>query len=105
MPERSVTFGEYIASTRKSKSMSQKDLAINLEISPQYLNDIEHDKRTPSAPQLIDKLASILDLKPEYLYYLAGRMPEEVKNKKLDEKSFTQAWHAFRRETEGKKLK
>jgi transcriptional regulator with XRE-family HTH domain len=103
MSQKTITFGEYISYTRKLKNISQKDLATNLEISPQYLNDIEHDKRTPSAPQLIDKFASTLDLKPEYLYYLAGRIPEEDKKKKLDEKSFTQGWHAFRKEIGGKK--
>jgi transcriptional regulator with XRE-family HTH domain len=96
MAENNLSFGEYISKVRKSMNKSQKELAIELGISPQYLNDIEHDKRTPSSSLLIDNLAMNLKLRSEYLYYLAGRMPEDFKRKKLDEESFNKAWVAFR---------
>ena len=47
------TFGRIIAEARKGLGISQKDLAAKTRkedgtpISPQYLNDIEHDRRDP----------------------------------------------------------
>jgi hypothetical protein len=49
------SFGGAIASGPKAKSMSQKELAAKIvkedgqPITPQYLNDIEHDRRSPSS--------------------------------------------------------
>ncbi len=50
-----MTFGLAIAKARKAKGLSQKELAALVvkdeeggAISPQYLNDIEHDRRSPT---------------------------------------------------------
>ena len=59
MSENENTFGKEIARLRKKLSMSQKDLADlvlkedNTHITPQYLNDIEHDRRNPSSDSII----------------------------------------------------
>ena len=51
------SFGSAIASGRKKKGLSQKKLAAKITkedgeaITPQYLNDIEHDRRKPSSDQ------------------------------------------------------
>lgn len=100
--DKTVSFGSYIANTRKSKDMSQRELAGKLDISPQYLNDIEHDKRSPTSPQLIEQIAATLEVSADYLSYLAGRIPEEVKDKKLDPGTFAKAMLAFRKATEKK---
>ncbi|ACM18951.1 helix-turn-helix transcriptional regulator, XRE family [Geotalea daltonii FRC-32] len=102
MQSKNVSFGTYIAEVRKAKTMSQKEVAAKLDISPQYLNDIEHDKRSPSSPQLIDLLATTLEISADYLSYLAGRIPEEVKERKLDPVTFEKAMVAFRKATEKK---
>ena len=82
-----MTFGEKIAATRKAVGLSQKDLAAKVRkadgksISAQYLNDIEHDRRSPSSPEIIDQLAKALDLEPEVLYFWGGTLPRySVKN-------------------------
>ncbi len=95
--QKNVSFGTFIAETRKLKSQSQKELAAQLSISPQYLNDIEHDNRSPSSPQLIEQIAIALQMDPEYLSYLAGRIPEVVKEQKLDQATFQKAMVAFRK--------
>lgn len=100
--EKTVSFGTYIADTRKSKELSQRELAAKLDISPQYLNDIEHNKRFPSSPQLIALIATTLEVSADYLSYLAGRIPEEDKDKKLDPATFDRAMLAFRNATEKK---
>src|SRR5437867_850881 len=57
-----MTFGGAIREARRVLGVSQKDLAAQLKkedgtpISPQYLNDIELDRRLPP-PYLIEQLA------------------------------------------------
>ncbi len=92
-----MTLGSAISEARKKKKLSQKQLADLLKISPQYLNDIERDRRNPSSDEMISQLASNLDLKSDYLHYLNGRFPEAERNAKVDPKQFEKALTAFRK--------
>lgn len=99
-----VTFGAYISEARKRKGLSQKELALLVRreeddkcISPQYLNDIEHDRRSPSSDHLIQQFAAALDLKVDYLHYLAGNFPEEIRKRHLSEDQVEKAFMAFRK--------
>lgn len=98
------TFGKVISEQRKLKQMSQKDLAAlvkredGVAISPQYLNDIEHDRRNPSSDHLVRQLAQILGLKTDYLYFLAGKFPTDVMGKAATPDRVERAMVAFRRE-------
>ncbi len=76
-----ATFRRVVANTRKEKGLSQKELAARIKredgapISSQYLNDIEHDRRSPSSDQLVKQFAEVLDIDLDYLYYLAPPLP------------------------------
>ena len=76
--------GMTIAQARKAKLLSQKELAARITkedgsaISPQYVNDIERDRRTPSH-FVIEKLATVLNLDKDSLCALAGVVPEDMK--------------------------
>ena len=89
------TFGGAISEARKAKGWALKDLASRVlredkeAISLQYLNDIEHDRRSPSSDRMVQQFA-------DALYYLAGRFPEDVRDKKLSEKQVAEAMVAFR---------
>ena len=91
-----MSFGGKVAEERKKLQMSQKELATKVEISPQYLNDIEHGKRNPDSDVLIEKLAKALRIDAAILYYLARRLPPDVKPGVPDEK-VVEAYAAFRR--------
>jgi transcriptional regulator with XRE-family HTH domain len=97
------TFGKYISEIRKRKGMSQKQLADLIQreeggsISPQYLNDIEHDRRSPSSDHMIHQFAGILKVSANYLYYLAGRMPAEVRRVNAPPNQVDKWVSAFRR--------
>ena len=75
--------GMTIAQARKAKLLSQKELAARITkedgsaISPQYVNDIERDRRTPSH-FVIEKLATVLNLDKDSLCLLAGVVPEDL---------------------------
>ena len=96
------TFGSAISKARKANEWALKDLASRIlredgePISLQYLNDIEHDRRSPSSDRMVQQFAEALDLNQDWLYYLAGRFPEWVRKRKLSEKQIAEAMVAFR---------
>ena len=102
------TFGQIIAEARKGAGLSQKDLAAKLQkedgetISPQYLNDIEHDRRNAPSEHLLDQLADLLALPAEYLYYWAGQWPENIREIEGPPEQVERAFQAFRKEMERK---
>lgn len=97
------TFGRTVLETRKDLGLSQKELAAHIKredgtpISPQYLNDIEHDRRSPTGQHLIEQLAKVLRLEADYLSFLAGQFPADVRRQTPDPERFADAWQAFRR--------
>lgn len=104
------TFGSFIANARKKLGFSQKQLSEKIlredgeSISPQYLNDIERDRRSPTSDHMINEFSKVLKLDSDYLHYLNGRFPEQERKEKLTSQQFAEAMIAFRR-TEGKKKK
>ena len=96
------TFGGAISDARKAKGWALKDLAAKVlredegPISPQYLNDIEHDRRSPSSDRMVQQFAEVLDINQDWLYYLAGRFPKNVRDEKLTEQQVAEKMLAFR---------
>ena len=109
MADEHQTFGTYISDTRKKKGLSQKQLAELIEreeggaISPQYLNDIEHDRRSPSSDHMIQQFARVLNVGADYLDYLAGRVPADVRQANLPPRTVEQSFAAFRRTAPAKR--
>jgi transcriptional regulator with XRE-family HTH domain len=91
-----MTFGRFIAEARSKIDMTQKNLAGDVMISPQYLNDIERDRRTPSSDHLVQQFANALSLDADYLHYLNGRFPEQERKQQLTEQQFKRRILAFR---------
>jgi len=98
-----MTFGQAIAEGRRKAGLTQRDLAGRVKkedgrpISAQYLNDIEHDRRSPAADALIGQFAMVLGLSTEYLYYLAGALPYDLRGKVVGEEQVVAAYTAFRK--------
>jgi transcriptional regulator with XRE-family HTH domain len=99
-----VTFGQAIAAERKKRGWRRKDLAARIvkadgtSISPQYLDDIERDRRNPPAEDLLEQIAAALDLESDYLYYLAGRIPPGDRDGDYPQEKILAAFVAFREE-------
>lgn len=70
-------FGKQIRQARKDKGYSQRDLAKLVGLDFTYLSKLEND-RADYAPKedVIRNLAEHLELDPEELIFLAGRIPE-----------------------------
>ena len=105
MGDEQHTLGTYISAVRKKAGLSQKQLAELIEredggsISPQYLNDIEHDRRSPSSDHMLQEFARVLKVSADYLYYLAGRVPADVRSANLPPKKVEASFAVFRRTT------
>lgn len=98
------SLGHLIAQARKRQQISQKELASRIEredgitISPQYLNDIEHGRRSPG-DHVLQQLAKTLGMESdlEYMYYLIGKWPASLKHLSMDADAFKEAMRVFRR--------
>lgn len=95
-----MTFGRYVSESRKEKDLSQKQLAELVKredqsISPQYLNDIEHDRRVP-ATEVIQKMAEVLGVDVDYLHYLAKKWPADLSEATLGPDQVRSLMFAFR---------
>jgi transcriptional regulator with XRE-family HTH domain len=96
------TFGQCISIARKAKGWSQKELASKIiredgnAISPQYLNDIEHDRRSPTSDHMVNQFVVILEIDSNWLYYLAGRFPDYIRERKYTRHELNELMMAFR---------
>ncbi len=99
------TFGSVVSAQRKELKLNQKELAARVlkedgsSITPQYLNDIEHDRRSPTTDHMVGALAEALGLKADYLFILAGKVPPAEVRLAASAKpeQVNQAMAAFRR--------
>jgi transcriptional regulator with XRE-family HTH domain len=97
-----VEFGKYIATKRKEMSISLKDLAVQIKkedgspITPQYLNDIERGRRNPPSESMIRQLGIALEIPPDILFHLAGKVPDDI-GKNHPPESIQAAYKAFRK--------
>ena len=104
-----ATFGEEIRKARIAKGLSLREVAESItkdtepgrepeQISLQYLNDMEHGRRNPPSDKVIGQLAKKLDLKKDYLVFLAGRLPSDVRDARVSPEKVEKAFAAFRKD-------
>jgi transcriptional regulator with XRE-family HTH domain len=102
------TFGQVLSAARRAAGLSQRELAARIlkedgePISPQYLNDLERDRRNPPASHFLKQFAEVLNLPEEYLDFVAGQLPEDLRNSGSYAPDQVQAaFRAFRRSLRG----
>jgi transcriptional regulator with XRE-family HTH domain len=78
--------GDVLRDARREQGWSLKELGEKLEsprskggLSPQYLNDLEHGRRTPSE-DILKQLATVFKLEVETLRALAKRTSPDVED-------------------------
>jgi transcriptional regulator with XRE-family HTH domain len=98
-----LSFGHILSDARRRAGLSQRELAARISkedgepISPQYLNDLERDRRNPPGRHLLKQFASTLDLPEDYLDFVAGQLPEDLRSGSYAPDQVQAAFHAFRR--------
>src|SRR5258706_14714156 len=91
-----LTLGTLIGLYRRSLGLSEKTLAERLGISPQYLNDIEMERRTPHKPELIDKLSAELGVSADIFYFCIGKLPPDINEDYHSPDAIVAAFNAMR---------
>ena len=76
------TFGKEVLAAIVQQGYTNKEVAIAIDISPQYLGDLVMNRRTPS-DEVLDKLTKHLRLNRNYAYYLVNRYPPEIRCKDI----------------------
>lgn len=100
-----MTFGSIIVRERRKAGLNQKELAAYIlkedgkPISAPYLNEIEHDRRTPTSDYLIEEFARVLKIEPQLLYFLARKIPAyDITLTQSEDTRVMNAFRAFERE-------
>jgi transcriptional regulator with XRE-family HTH domain len=102
-----ATFGQVLSAARRRAGLSQRELAARIRkedgepISPQYLNDLERDRRNPPASHFLNQLAAVLELPEEYLDFVAGQLPADLRQGRYAPDQVQAAFSAFRRTLRG----
>ena len=88
------TFGNVISAAIATQNVTQKLAAERIGITPAYMNDLMRDRRLPS-DVVIEKLAEVLGVNVDYLYYKAGKFPKSAYSGELNEAAFVRKMAAF----------
>lgn len=72
------TFVNNLRFYRKKKGFSQEKLSFEIGKSIAYINQIENKDTWPQ-PEIIDRIAKVLDIEPSILFEETG-CPENIKN-------------------------
>lgn len=98
-----MTFGRVLREARERARRKQKEVAALVRkengepLTAQYLNDIEHDRRNPPPPYIIEQLAAAVEIAPDILYYWAGEIPKDLRGIQTDPELVIKAYRSLRK--------
>ncbi len=73
------TFGQTLRELRRSKNVSQRELAQKVGVDFSYISKVENDRLPPPAADTIVKICKELGAPPNELLASTGKMPTDVK--------------------------
>ncbi len=82
------TFGQRIKKRRRVLGLTQRQVADKLEIDFTYLSKLENDHGEPAGEKTVRKLAEALEDDEEELLALAGKVPEQLRDRAQQDVAF-----------------
>lgn len=76
-------------------NMTQRDLAKQIGMSPQYLSDIIQGKRIPPDRWVL-RFSEILNIPSDYLFFMLGSVPTDIQVMDLEIGQVMKGWASFR---------
>ena len=73
------TFGQSLRELRRSKGVSQRELAGRVGVDFSYISKVENDRLPPPAADTIVKICEALGVAPEELLASTGKMPSPLR--------------------------
>jgi len=77
--------GEYIASLRKEKGLSVRQLAEKIRVSDPYLYQVESGKKALTDPVYFNRLAEFFEINVAELLQRAGYLPATDEEKRIED--------------------
>jgi transcriptional regulator with XRE-family HTH domain len=74
------TFGQALRELRRSKGLSQRNLAEKVGVDFSYISKIENDRLSPPAADTIVEICNALEVPVEELLALKGKIPSELED-------------------------
>ncbi len=74
------TFGAVIRAERTKRGFGLRQFAKTIGLSPTYLSKIERDEFGPPAEDKVVTIAKLLDLDPDEMLALAGKVASDVQD-------------------------
>ena len=74
------TFGQVLRELRRSKGISQRDLAEKVGVDFSYISKIENDRLPSPAADTIVKICEALEVSPDKLLALSGKIPSKLRD-------------------------
>lgn len=74
------TFGQILKELRRSKNISQRELADKVSVDFSYISKVENDRLAPPSAETIIKISNILDIPSEVLLSHSGKVSDEMKD-------------------------
>lgn len=72
------TQGEIIKDAMESRGVNQRQLAIGIGKTPQYIADLVHGRRQTLRPETVESIADVLGIHADDLYVAAGVAPPDL---------------------------
>jgi len=87
-----IKFGTKLKQLRKHAGVNQRALADYCGVDFTYISKIENNKMPAPSEETIIKMAEVLQVEPDYLILLAGKIPTTLKEDvlKFDYKKFAE---------------
>lgn len=73
------TFGQALRALRRSKGVTQRELAKEVGVDFSYISKLENDKMDPPAADTIVKICEMLEVPSDELFAVAKKVPTDVK--------------------------
>jgi transcriptional regulator with XRE-family HTH domain len=73
-----MTFGSQLRTLRRAAGVTQRELAVRTGLDFSYISKVENDRNSPPAADSIVKICKVLEVPPESLLALKGRIPSDV---------------------------
>jgi transcriptional regulator with XRE-family HTH domain len=71
-------FGEALREKRHAAGLSQRELADKVKVDFSYISKVENGRLPPPSADKIVEICRVLDIKPEELLALTGKLPSDV---------------------------
>ena len=73
------TFGQTLKEIRRSKGVTQRQLATAVDVDFSYISKVENDRMPPPAADTIVKICEKLGVPSDELLAMTGKMPTPIK--------------------------